>query len=83
MEPVNNTLRAILADLRRVDEWEELPDIKKRLQSLIEDIENQEPDPSPCTTDCARYRSGTCPFDPREARDLCPRWRETLHPVEG
>lgn len=85
MEPVNNTLRAILGDLRRVEEWDELHAIEKRIQSLIEDIENANPDertPQVCTTDCARYRDGTCPFDPRTARETCPRWREALHPLD-
>lgn len=89
MEPVNNTLRAILGDLCRVEEWDELRAIEKRLQSLIEDIENtntaaerDERTPQVCTTDCARYRAGTCPFDPRTARETCPRWREALHPLD-
>lgn len=33
--------------------------------------------PSPCNTDCARYRQGDCPFVGR--KDQCPRVREQLN----
>ncbi len=29
----------------------------------------------PCNTDCPRYRQGDCPYNYKEKRTKCPRWR--------
>lgn len=33
---------------------------------------------NPCTTDCPRFCSGTCPFEPEEQEEKCPLWKTVI-----
>lgn len=71
-------------DMKDEDIWLRMADllhehndktIKKELRKLADELERLEPEYNPCSTDCALFRQGTCPFDWREKEEKCPRWK--------
>lgn len=84
---ISQLLEKITPSAEEVERWNQPADVEKWNQEPADAARWRTPterqnlrDVSPCTTDCARYRAGTCPFAPNEQREKCPRWRDLLRP---